>query len=316
MIAKRGMLSLRARDTLEGYSLILPWIIGFIVFGAFPIFYSLFLSFTKWNIVGKAQWVGVRNFVRMFDLSRSTGTEFLKSVYVTFYYSILSIPARVVLAITLALLLRRPIKGRRFCLTVLYLPSVISGVSMALMWKWIFHNRFGLVNGILKVFSIQGPNWFLHTSTAVPAFVVMSLWNVGFMLIVYLGTLQSIPREIEESVQLDGAGPARKLFRITLPMISPVIFYQVVMGIIGSFQIFVSAYVISGGGERTGAALGGPKDAFLFYVLNIYKYGFVYLRMGFAAALAWVLFVIILLLTLLVFKSSPLWTFYRGKEGD
>ena len=168
MTAKRGTLSLRTRDTLEGYSLILPWIIGFIVFGAFPIFYSLFLSFTKWNIVGKAQWVGVRNFVRMFDLSRSTGTEFVKSVYVTFYYSILSIPARVVLAITLALLLRRPIKGRRFCLTVLYLPSVISGVSMALMWKWIFHNRFGLVNGTLKALASKAQTGFCTPARQCP----------------------------------------------------------------------------------------------------------------------------------------------------
>jgi multiple sugar transport system permease protein len=144
----------------------------------------------------------------------------------------------------------------------------------------------------------------------------MSLWEVGFMMIIYLGALQNIPPEIEESCDLDGAGPFRRLFRITLPMISPVIMYQVVMGIISSFQVFVSAYVISGGGEAGGPPLGGPKDAFLFYVLNIYKYGFLYLKMGFASALAWILFVVILIFTLLIFKSSPLWTFYRGGEED
>ena len=313
---KNKTLTLQQRYNREGFLFICPWFIGFILLGAYPFFYSLFLAFNKWNIVGKAQWVGLENFRRMFDMSRATGREFTKSLVVTFYYTFVSIPLTVTWAITLALLLRKKIPGQRALISIFYLPSVISGVSMDLMWKWVFNSKHGLANTLLGVVGIQGPRWFLHTSTAVPAFILMSLWNVGFMLVVYLGTLQNIPQEIEESADLDGVGPFRKLFKIILPMISPVIFYQVIMGIIGSFQVFVSAYVISGGGEVGGVALGGPKDSFLFYVLNIYKYGFVYLKMGFASALAWVLFIIILIFTFVAIKASPLWVFYRGDEGD
>jgi multiple sugar transport system permease protein len=308
--------TLRKRTNLEGFLFVGPWLVGFILLGAYPFFYSLFLAFNKWNIVGEAQWVGLENFRRMLDMTRATGTEFVKSLQVTFYYTFVSIPLTVVWSITLALLLRRRIRGQRIYISFFYLPSVISGVSIALMWRWVFNSRHGLANALLKLIGIQGPRWFLHTSTAVPAFILMSLWNMGFMLVVYLGALQNIPKEIEESADLDGVGPFRKLFGIILPMISPVIFYQVIMGIIGSFQVFVSAYVISGGGEVGGVSLGGPKDAFLFYVLNIYKYGFVYLKMGFASALAWILFIIILAFTFLAIKASPLWVFYRGGEGE
>lgn len=309
-------LTLQQRYNREGFLFICPWLIGFILLGAYPFFYSLFLAFNKWNIVGTTKWVGLENFQRMFDMSRATGREFVKSLQVTFYYTFVSIPLTVIWAISLALLLRKKIPGRRILISIFYLPSVISGVSMALMWRWVFNSKHGLANTLLGALGIQGPRWFLHTSTAVPAFILMSLWNVGFMLVVYLGTLQNIPPEIEESADLDGAKPLKKLFKIILPMISPVIFYQVIMGIIGSFQVFASAYVISGGGEVGGVSLGGPSDSFLFYVLNIYKYGFVYLKMGFASALAWILFIIILIFTFIAIKASPLWVFYRGEERD
>jgi multiple sugar transport system permease protein len=182
------------------------------------------------------------------------------------------------------------------------------------MWKWIFDERKGMLNNFLALLGIQGPDWFGQTATAIPAFTIMGFWGAGFMIIIYLGALQSIPKEIEESCELDGAGPLRRLFRITLPMISPVIMYQVVRGIIGSFQVFMTAYVISGGHD--GVSLGGPNDAYLFYVLNLYKQAFINLRMGYASALAWFLFGIIFLFTLFIFKSSPLWTFYRSGERD
>ena len=197
MFRRKRVLSLSARENLDGYLFILPWAVGFIFLGAFPIFYSLYLAFSKWNIVGQVSWVGLANFQRMFDMSHSAGTAFRKSVVVTFYYSFLSIPLKVVWAIFLSLLLRRGIRGQRFFISVIYLPSVISGVSMALMWKWVFNTRGGLINGILEAVGIQGPNWFFQTSTAVPAFTVMTLWEVGFMMVIYLGALKNIPSEIE-----------------------------------------------------------------------------------------------------------------------
>lgn len=297
-----------------GYLFLLPWIIGFLFLQFTPFVTSFVLSFSKWNIVGAMEWSGFDNFRRMFDSESLYGTEFRKSLVVTFTYALGSIPLKVIWAIAIALLLRRPIRGQRFFTVVFYLPSVISGISMALMWKWVFNAKSGLANGLLGLLGIEPLNWFLRTYTAVPAFIAMSLWDVGLMMVIYLGALKAIPREIEESAAIDGARAFPRLFRITLPMISPVILYQVVMGIISSFQVFDYAYVISGGGGPGSPNLGGPSDAYLFYVLNIYKHAFVNLKMGYASALAWVLFLLILVLTLGVLKASPLWVYYRGDD--
>jgi multiple sugar transport system permease protein len=201
-------------------------------------------------------------------------------------------------------MLNRDIKGVAWFRTIFYLPSVISGVAVSLLWMWIFNPDFGILNHLLwKFFRIQGPAWIASEEWVIPSLIIMSLWGIGGGIVIYLAGLQGIPTELYEAAEIDGAGGWRKLINITLPMISPVIFFNLVMGIIGSFQVFTQAYVMTN---------GGPNNASLFMVLYLYRNAFQYFSMGYASAIAWILFMIIMALTMLVFKSSPMWVYYEG----
>jgi len=199
--------------------------------------------------------------------------------------------------------MNQKVRGILWFRTLYYLPSVISGVAVSLLWVWIFNPQFGVLNYLLGKVGITGPEWLYSEFWVLPAFVIMSLWTIGGGMIIFLAGLQGIPIELYEAAELDGANQIQKFFRITIPMISPIIFFNLVMGIIGSFQVFTQAYIMTS---------GGPHYASLFYVLYLYQQAFQYFRMGYASALAWILFLVILFFTLLVFKSSPLWVYYEG----
>jgi len=290
---------LRRKEELTAYLFLLPWIIGFVVFTAGPIIASIYLSLTSYDLFSSPKFVGLSNFKEMFFKDKL----FWHSLKVTTIYSVVSVPLNIAIGYTLALLLNQKIKGLAWFRTIYYMPAVVSGVSVAILFQWIFNPELGLVNAILSKFGIQGPRWFASVQWALPTFIIMSLWSVGGGIVIYLAGFQGIPTELYESAELDGAGGLEKLRYITIPLTTPVIFLQLIMGIIGSFQVFTQAYVITA---------GGPANATLFYVLYLYQNGWQFFRMGYASALAWVLFAIIVTLTLVIFRTSGRWVYYAG----
>jgi len=296
---RRLGLTYMQRQEITGWLLIAPWALGFIVFIAGPMLTSIYMAFTDWDLLTPAKWIGLANFRKMiFD--DKTVAQALK---VTTIYAFSSIPLQVVLGMIIALLLNQNIKAQSIFRTVFYLPSVVSGVAVALLWRWIFSPDFGLLNSFLALFGIQGPAWLADTRFALPALIIMSLWGVGGSMVIYLAGLQGIPTALYEAARIDGANSWRQFWTITLPMMSPVILFQTIMGIITALQSFIPAYVMTD---------GGPQNATLMYMLHLYRNAFQYLKMGYASALAWVLFIYIMLLTLLVMRSSSAWVYYEG----
>jgi multiple sugar transport system permease protein len=228
---------------------------------------------------------------------------FFKSFRVTTVYTFLSVPLGLVGGLLVAWLMNQKLTGITVFRTLYYLPAVIAGVSVALLWQWIFNPNFGLINAMLALVGIDGPAWIYAEAWVVPAFVIMSLWGVGAPMIIYLAALQNVPTELYEAASLDGAGALRRFWSVTLPMISPVIFLNLIISIINSFQVFTSVYVMTE---------GGPNNGSLFFVLYIYRHAFQYFNVGYASALAWILFVVIMVLTLIVFKTSRSWVYYEG----
>jgi multiple sugar transport system permease protein len=280
------------------YLFISPWIVGFLVFTAGPMLASLFFSFTQYDIAHPPKWIGLDNYNTMVHTDL-----FWKSLGVTTYYSLVSVPLGIVISLAIALLLNQRVRGMAFFRTIFYTPAVVSGVAVSLLWLWMFDAQFGLINWGLSFLGIQGPQWLLDENSVIPALIIMSLWGIGGGIVIYLAGLQGIPTELYEAAAIDGANGWRKFRNITLPMMSGVIFFNLIIGIINSFQIFTQAYIMTG---------GGPHYASLFYVLYLYQNAFQYFNMGYASALAWVLFLIVLGITLAVFKSSGRWVYYEG----
>jgi multiple sugar transport system permease protein len=303
-----------------GFAFILPWIIGFVTLALGPMIMSMLLSFTRWNAmvpISQADAVGLANYRQLF----TSDAAFYKSIQVTLYYVLLAVPVTQVAALAVALLMNLKIRGITIFRTIYFVPSVISGAALAVLWLQVFNYDYGILNTILspilKVVGLSPPNWFGVDVTvdppvndaaiwAVPAFVIMGLWGVGGGMIIYLAGLKGIPGSMYEAATIDGAGAWRKLWNVTLPMLSPLIFYNLVMGIIGSFQVFTQAYIMTG---------PGPGNATLFYVLNLYRQAFEFHNMGYASALAWLLFLIILGLTILVFRGSKKLVYYEGLKA-
>lgn len=285
------------RRNIEGYLFISPWIIGFVVFTAGALLGSFSISLTKWNIVGTPEIVGLANYQKMVE-----DRFFWQSIKVTLYY-LLNVPLNVVLGLLLALLLNQKVKGLSVFRTIFFLPSVASGVAVSLLWMWIFNPRFGIINVLLKEIGIIGPLWLGSEAWAIPALIIMSIWGVGGGMLIYLGALQGIPTAFYEAATLDGAGAWKKLLHITVPMITPVLLLNLVMGVIVSFQVFTQAYVMTD---------GGPNYATLFYVMYLYQQAFVWFNMGYASALSWVLFLIILVFTVIILKTSSSWVYYES----
>jgi multiple sugar transport system permease protein len=296
----KPMSRMARREAIEGYIGISPWLLGFLFFMAFPILASLGLSFTDWRITVAPEWVGLRNYIRMFTADR----DFYQSLRVTFIYVAISLPLNLVVGLFLSLLLNTKVPAMGFFRTLFYLPVVLSGVSVSLMWMWLLQPDYGLVNSLLANFGITGPQWFWHPSTALLSVVLMNLWRVGGSVIIYLAGLQNIPPHLYEAADMDGAGFWSKLINVTIPMLTPTIFFQLVMELIEAFRVFTAVYVITG---------GGPVGSTLFYMFYMFRTAFVDFQMGYASALAWVISVIIMGFTFLVFRSSALWVYYESE---
>lgn len=293
----------RFRETVTGWLMASPWIIGFLLFTLIPIIMSFVLSFMDWNLLSPPKFIGLDNYKKMLVQE----PQVWKSVWITTYYSIVSVPLHLGLGFLLALLLNRNIKGLSFWRSIYFLPTVISGVAVSLLWQWLFSKDFGLFNYITKtVLHMGAVNWLGDERTVIPSLIFMSLWTVGGSMITNLAGLQNIPTALYESADVDGAGRIKQMIHITIPMMTPIIFLNLVTGLIQSFQTFTNAYVMTG---------GGPNKASLFYMLYLYTTAFEDFKMGYASSLAWMLFLYILILTLIVFISGRYWVHYEGGDG-
>jgi multiple sugar transport system permease protein len=289
-----------------GYAFIAPWLVGFLLLTAGPMLYSLYLSFTATSLLSAPRWVGFENYAAILDGDPLVPIALAN----TAYFTLVSVPLGIALSLGLALLLDARVRGLGFFRTVFFLPSVTNTVAMSVLWLWIFNPEFGLLNMLLSAVGIAGPLWLQSEAWAKPALVLMSLWSVGGQMIIFLAALQGVPRELYEAAALDGAGRWRSFRAITLPMISPALLFNTIIGMIGAFQVFTQAYVMTGGVQP--GSEGAPNNATLFFVLYLYKKAFQEFRMGYASALAWVLFVIVMLLTLVVWRWSVKRVHYEG----
>ncbi|HQY92821.1 MAG: sugar ABC transporter permease [Caldilinea sp.] len=299
----KSRFTLAQKEDLWALFFIAPWLVGFVLFTAGPMLLSFYFSLTRYNIVDPPIFTGFENYVRAFVRD----PLFWHSLRVTIYYGALALPLGLIAGFSLSLLLNQKVPGVSVWRTIYFLPSVIAGVAVAIVWSRIFSPQIGILNPFLESnFGIKGPGWFTDPDWAVPGLVIMSLWGVGGGIIIYLAGLQGIPTSLFDAAKVDGANVLQRFRHVTLPMMTPVLFYTLVLGLIGAFQYFTEVYVISGGS-------GGPQRATLFYNLYLYQNAFKYNEMGYASALAWVLFLVVLALTLLVFRSSVLWVYYEGE---
>jgi multiple sugar transport system permease protein len=287
-VKNRPRFSLAAKQTFIGYIFIAPFILGFLIWFITPTLYSAWLSMTEWNLITPAKFVGLQNYAHMFE-DELLGT----ALRVTVLYTVVSVPLGLILGFALALLMNTKVRGIRAFRTIFYLPSIVPAVANAVLWAWIFNTEYGLLNVGLRAMGIPKVAWLLDTRAAMPAVILMGLWGVGGGMVIYLAGLQGIPEVYYEAAEIDGAGRWQQLTNITIPLMSPVLFFNLIIGIIGSFQVFTVGYLLTD---------GGPQNSTLFFVLYLYRVGFRYLEMGYAASLGWLLFFIILLLTLFVFK--------------
>ena len=295
MLFKKHRLS--RTEALNFYLFISPWLIGLVAFVLFPVIYSFYLSFTRYNIVAPAVPIGLENWKTLVTDPRSW-----KSVSNTAFYTFLQVPLSLTVSLILALLVNRGLRGVSVFRSIYYLPSIIPIVSTSLMWMWIFNLKWGALNNVLRFVGIKPIPWLGTELWAKPALVLMSLWWVGGNMIIYLASLKDVPVELYEAAEVDGANAWSKFWRITLPMISPTILFTVTMGIIGSFQVFAQAHIMTE---------GGPQDATLFMVVHIYNNAFRWLRVGYASTLAWALFLIVLVLTVVVLRGSSRQVYYE-----
>lgn len=290
---------LARREALLGYLYISPWALGFLLFTVGPILASFYLAFTSYRGYGSPDWVGLANFKQMF----TTDPIFWQSFKVTLIYVLGFLPPGLILGFSIALLMNQNVAGITFFRTIYYLPAILTGVAVAIMWQFVFHKEFGVLNAILSWVGISPIAWLNNTRWVMVAFIIMGLWGVGGGMIIYLSGLQSIPTDLYEAATIDGANVWQKFWKITIPLMTPVIFFNLVTGMIGTFQIFTTAFVMT---------QGGPNYATYFFSLNIYYTTFRSLRLGYASAMAFILFLLILGLTYVVLVTSRRWVYYSG----
>ena len=293
---------MRKREAILFYLTLTPWLVGFIAFTAGPMLLSLFASFTDWDLLRDPVWTGLANYQNLLN-----DPLFWQALNVTATYSLFYVPLDLAGGLLLAMLVRPRLPGMGIFRTIFYLPTVFSGVACVVVWLWMLNPNGGLVNLVLAQFGIVGPRWLQDPHTALVSLVMMSFWGWGRSMAIFLGGLLGIPGELYEAAAMDGANGWRQFRYVTLPLLSPTIFFNLVLSVISTFQTFTGAFV---------ATNGGPLDSTLFLVLYIYRQAFELLHMGYAAALAWVLFVVILVLTLLVVRSQRFWVFYLGERAD
>ncbi len=280
------------------YLFILPWIIGFLLFDAGAIIASFGISFTNWSALSAPSYVGTLNYSRLI-----ADSVFYKAMGNSLYYGLGSVGLGTIVSFLLALLLNQNVWGMSLFRTIFYLPSVVSGIAVAILWIMILHQDFGLINSFLAWFGIKGPGWLVQPQWAMPSLILMSLWSAGGSMVIYLAGLQSVPTHLYEAAEIDGADTFQKFWTVTVPMMSPVILYNLIVGFIASIQGFVTVYVMTN---------GGPANATLVYGLYIYRTAFINFQMGYASALAWVLLVVIILITVVQFIVARYWVYYEG----
>lgn len=299
-------MKLNLREHLEGYLFISPWILGMVLFALGPILASFGLAFTRWNLFTEPEYVGWANFQKL-----AHDPLFYKSVFNTIYYTVFAVPLGLVLALGLAMLVNHRLRGVNFFRTAFFLPNVVAGIAMLLLWKWLFDPNFGLINlfldwtGLMAVFEWIGigrPQWISSRAGAMPGMIFMSIWGLGGSMMIFLAGLQNIPRELTEAAELDGAGPWKRFRYVTLPLLTPTIFFLTMVGVIGSLQVFNQAYVMT---------QGGPAHATLFYVLYLFQTAFERFQMGYACAMALVLFIITLIVSLIQLAMGKKWVHYQ-----
>jgi len=292
-------LSLKRQEAITGYIAILPWLLGFIFFALGPIVASFVLMFMRWEVITPARWIGLGNFRRLI-----ADPLVMESLYNTLFYTILSVPLQLVAALFAAILLNVGVKATNIYRVFIYLPSQMPVVASTILWFFIFSPTYGLANQILGWFSIEPQKWLWDVNLVKPALVIMAVWHLGNAMIIFLAGLQGIPETLYEAARIDGAGAWRLFRHITLPMLSPTIFFNLVIGIIGSFQVFTNVFITTN---------GGPGNSSLMLVLYIYRNAFQNFKMGYASMLAWLLFLIVLVMTVIQFRISKTWVYYEGE---
>jgi multiple sugar transport system permease protein len=298
-VKKPWQISQRTRDNIAGLLFIAPWLIHFFVLIAGAMIFSFVISLTKTDLLSESSFVGFDNYVKMFD-----DPLFWKSLRVTAYYTFVLVPASVIVALAIAMLMNQKVFFLGGWRIIYYLPSVVQGVAVAILWGYVLNPRFGLLNQGLSFFGIEGPRWLYSEQWAVPGFILMGVWGAGGAMLLYLAGLQGVPTALYEAAEIDGANFWHRFWHVTIPMLTPTIYFNVLISIIASFQVFTQAYIMTS---------GGPNNATLTQVLYLYRKGFQDFQFGYASALAWALFVIIFIFAMLVVKSSDAWVHYEGE---
>jgi multiple sugar transport system permease protein len=293
---RSGRSRMARQQQVWGVLFALPAILGFIIFTVGPMLASFVLSLTDWTIGAPAKFIGLDNYTRM-----ATDDRFWKSLSVTSYYTLAAVPAVLVVGFLFAMLVNTAKTGKSFWRTIYYLPTLVPAVASAVLWIWIFNPDSGLLNSLLWAAGLDGSNWIYSEDTAVPSLVLMHVWGFGNTMVIFLAGRQGVPASLYEAVALDGGGTWTKFRHVTLPFMTPTIFYNLVVGVIGTFQVFNQAYIMT---------KGGPNESTLFYIFYLYTKAFNDSEMGYASALAWVLFVIVLIVTVLLFRNSR-WVYYE-----
>ena len=289
------------RDTLRGYLFILPVVLGLLIWTFGPMIASAYYSLTDYKITGEPTYVGLQNYVELFTEDK----DFARSLSVTIRYGLMYVALAQVVSLAVAVLLSQKLRGITVFRTIYYLPIIVPFVASSLLWKYLYNKEFGPIDSVLKAVGLPAINWLGSPESALFSLVIMSVWASAVTTIIYVAGLQNIPEELIDSAKIDGANRIQRFLRITIPMLTPTIFFNVVTGIIGAFQFFVPAFVMTE---------GGPVKSTYFFNYNLYEKAFKWLQMGYASSMAWVLFAIIIVMTLLIFRSSPLWVYYEGEN--
>lgn len=300
MLSKKSTLSgMRRREEFTAWLFITPIVLGVLIFQIYPTLFSLYISFTQWNLLTPPKWIGLRNYVELFTTDRF----FYKTMTNTATYALGTVFAGMVLGLIFAVFLNQEIRGKHVYRAIYFIPVVAPTVAVAVLWQWLYEPNFGVLNGLLRYIGIQGPNWLGSTKWALSSIILEAIWaGLGFNIVIFLAGLQGISQEYYEAAEIDGANGLQKFFNITMPLLSPVTFFVLVTGVIGSFQAFDVPFVMTG---------GGPANATQMVVMYLYVNAFRIQKMGLAASVAYIVFIVIILLTLLNFRLSKKWVFYE-----
>lgn len=300
---RRSYYSPRTRHIINGLLFASPWLIGLAAFWIYPTVASAYYSFTKFNGIQSPQWIGLQNYIQMF----TSDSNFWDAVYNTFFFAAVSIPLAIIISFALAMLLNAKIKGQVVYRTIYFLPTLVPEVALALVWVYLFTPGTGLINVPFDWLGVRGPCWLACPQWARQTIVLLALWIIGQQVVLYLAGLQDVPQDLYDAADVDGANRWHKFRNVTVPMMTPVVFFHLVTSVIGALQFFTVPYIMTGG-------TGAPGNSTLFYSIYLYKNGFQYFEMGYASAMAWLLFTVTLLITLVIFRTSRLWVFYAGGE--